>query len=1053
MQNKFFSFLFSTRLMAVLFLTYGAALGIGTFIETYHSTDTARIWIYNAWWFELIMLLFVVNFIGNIKRYSLTKKENWAVFVLHISWIFIIVGAFITRYISDEGRMSIREGETVDFYTSERTYITIQVDGKHQGQELRKVKQSPVLFSEPTNNSFRWKSDFKGTDFDISYKKFIKGAYESFVADNSGDFYFKIVENSAGSRHEHYIKSGEVANIHNVLFALNKPTQGAINFHIDENGNFIQSPFEGFYMTMSSQERTQVVKDSLQPLHLLTLYAFGDIQFVLPEPMTRGRMQVMKIPQDQATNNAEDAVVLTISSGGKSKEVAVLGRRDVINPPTTASVNGLDFHISYGSIRKELPFQIKLNDFIADKYPGTEKSYSAFKSKVSVLGEKESFDYDIFMNNILNYKGYRFFQASFHPDEKGTVLSVNHDFWGTLITYIGYTLLYIGLIASMFFGKTRFVTLSRKLKELQQKRKLLSILLLLVSLPLFAQHSMAPDKQQIDSILKASIVSTNHADKFGHLVIQDDDGRMKPINTFASELLRKMSKHDNFQGMNANQAFLSMLMNPQIWYNVDFFYVKKDNDSLHKILGVDKGLKYVSAIQFFDEQFNYKLSPYLTEAYSTNTPNQFQKDFKEADMKLNLLNRALSGSILRIYPLLNDSNNKWVSPLEYRENPTVVQDSLYGNFIANGIPLYLTYLRDAVKTGDYTEADKVLAAFKTNQERYGATVMPSEGKIKAEIIYNKYDVFKRLFSWYLYAGTLMFVVLILQIFVESFSTTRVLQTILKLIKTICIISIVIFFLLHTAGLIFRWYIAGHAPWSNAYESVIYVAWATMAAGLAFARRSEITLAATAFVTSMILMIAHWNWMDPSIGTLQPVLNSYWLMLHVAVIVGSYGPFTLGAILGIIAMLLIIFTTQKNKDKISHILQEITIVNELALIVGLIMLTIGNFLGAQWANESWGRYWGWDPKETWALVSIMVYAFVIHMRLVPGLRGRWAFNFMSVVAFASILMTYFGVNFYLSGLHSYASGEKVITPNFVYYSVAIVLTLGVISYWRNKRLNS
>ena len=227
----------------------------------------------------------------------------------------------------------------------------------------------------------------------------------------------------------------------------------------------------------------------------------------------------------------------------------------------------------------------------------------------------------------------------------------------------------------------------------------------------------------------------------------------------------------------------------------------------------------------------------------------------------------------------------------------------------------------------------------------------------------------------------------------------------------------------------------------------------MTAGLVFARRSELTLAATTFVTAMILMIAHWNWMDPSIGTLQPVLNSYWLMLHVAVIVGSYGPFALGMILGIIAMLLIIFTTQKNKSKVNHILQEITIVNELALIVGLIMLTIGNFLGGQWANESWGRYWGWDPKETWALISIMVYAFVIHMRLVPGLRGRWAFNFMSVVAFASIMMTYFGVNFYLSGLHSYASGEKVITPNFVYFSIGIVLFLGVVSYWKNKRLNS
>ena len=199
------------------------------------------------------------------------------------------------------------------------------------------------------------------------------------------------------------------------------------------------------------------------------------------------------------------------------------------------------------------------------------------------------------------------------------------------------------------------------------------------------------------------------------------------------------------------------------------------------------------------------------------------------------------------------------------------------------------------------------------------------------------------------------------------------------------------------------------------------------------------------------MIAHWNWLDPSIGNLQPVLNSYWLMLHVAVIVGSYGPFTLGMILGAINLLLMILTTAKNREKIKDVVDELTIVNELALTVGLIMLTIGNFLGAQWANESWGRYWGWDPKETWALVSIMVYAFVIHMRIVPSLRGVWSFNFASVVAFASILMTYFGVNFYLSGLHSYASGEKVITPNFVYYAAVFVMILGIVSFIRRKNL--
>ena len=265
------------------------------------------------------------------------------------------------------------------------------------------------------------------------------------------------------------------------------------------------------------------------------------------------------------------------------------------------------------------------------------------------------------------------------------------------------------------------------------------------------------------------------------------------------------------------------------------------------------------------------------------------------------------------------------------------------------------------------------------------------------------------------------------------------------------ILMVLLFVLHTGGLISRWYISGHAPWSDAYESILYVSWATLAMGIALGRKSDLTLAATTFVTAMLLWIAHQSWVDPAVANLVPVLDSYWLMIHVAVIVGSYGPLTVGMILGIVSLILMIMSNEKNKKRMDLNLKELTIINELALTVGLIMLTIGNFLGGQWANESWGRYWGWDPKETWALISILIYAFVIHTRLVPGLRNRWTFNFLSVVAYASIMMTYFGVNFYLVGLHSYASGAQVITPSFIWYCVIGVILLGGFSYWKHHKV--
>lgn len=292
------------------------------------------------------------------------------------------------------------------------------------------------------------------------------------------------------------------------------------------------------------------------------------------------------------------------------------------------------------------------------------------------------------------------------------------------------------------------------------------------------------------------------------------------------------------------------------------------------------------------------------------------------------------------------------------------------------------------------------------------------------------------------AGLLLFVLIIVEIFNDS----KFIKIALKVSAAI----IVLLFVYHTVGLGIRWYISGHVPWSNGYESMIYIAWATMLFGLIFGRKSILTTAATAFVVSMILMFAHMNWMDPEIANLVPVLDSYWVMIHVSIIVASYGPFTLSMILGLLALFLMGITTKKDKKKIDLIIKEITIISEMSMTVGLILLTIGNFLGAIWANESWGRYWGWDPKETWALISIMIYAFVLHTRLIPGLRGRFSFNIMAVFSFASILMTYLGVNHLLSGLHSYATGDSAKIPMEIWSWLGISVVLSIWGYYKYQK---
>ncbi len=1041
MGKKLISILVSTRLTAFLFISFSAAMAAGTFIESMHGTEASKILVYNALWFEIMMILFVVNFTYNIKRYRLLSREKLPVLLLHLSWILIIIGAGITRYIGYEGIMPIREGSSSNQFLSSDTYITILVDGEINGQQKRKKLEKKVLFSEYTNNNFTIKDDFNKQKFSVEYVDFIENVDYGVVPNDFGTDFLKIVEASSGERHDHYIESGQVTNIHGVLFTLNNRVDGAINIISEGYDLFIESSFNGGFMRMIDQFSGVVEKNIKDEIQYKSLYNIAGLQFVIPEPIIKGKYELIK-NRDEDTN--QNMLKLKVASNGIEEFVELAGGKGIADQYETFNISGLDFSIKYGSLLSQIPFNIKLNDFIAEKYPGTEKSYSSFMSKVSVDGDQK-FDYDIYMNHILNHKGYRFFQASFDPDEKGTILSVNQDFFGTFITYLGYILLYIGLLGIMFYGKTRFKDLGKKLKKLKQKRIAITIILFLIFTNSYSQNDYSHKNQNFisDSVIKNYVIDEIHSKKFGEVIIQDSGGRMKPLNTFSSELLRKVSKSDKYNGLNSDQVFISILRNPLAWYSEPLIYIKRGNDSIRSVIGIDSDQKFASFIDFFDGKGNYKISKYLEKAYKSSLPNQFEKDFIETDRRVNLLFSALEGEILKIFPIPNDSNNKWISSNEVSSENFETVDSL---FTTNIIPLYLRELDKSLVSKNYQNAEKILESIKGFQIKYGEKILPSDDKIKAEILYNKYDIFKTLFLYYFLAGLIFFLFIIIQIFISSTKLNQLFKYLFVVFRSV----IFILFVIHTFGLIARGYISGHAPWSDAYESMIYVSWATMGIGLLFARKSDLTLASTSFVTSMILMIAHWNWMDPSIANLVPVLDSYWLMIHVSIIVGSYGPFALATILGIVALFLMILSTKSNYLIIKNKLSEITIINELALTIGLIMLTIGNFLGGMWANESWGRYWGWDPKETWALISILIYAFVLHMRLIPKMRGMWLFNLMSIIAFASIVMTYFGVNFYLVGLHSYASGDKVITPNFVYYSILFVFILGLISKYKYNK---
>ena len=449
----------------------------------------------------------------------------------------------------------------------------------------------------------------------------------------------------------------------------------------------------------------------------------------------------------------------------------------------------------------------------------------------------------------------------------------------------------------------------------------------------------------------------------------------------------------------------------------------------------------VSFRSFFNESGDYKLKDEVKKINSKAPINRgkYDKDIISVDERINICFTIYNGDIFRLFPLENDSNNTW-----YTARESGVFSSKDSLFVSNIMLMYMNSLDKAIIDDNWSTCDSVVSYISKFQYRYGNKVMPQNYKVKLEVLYNKLNIFSNLFMYYFIVGLIFLILLLIQIF-----NNKILSFSIKLFQGFILIG----FVFQTLGLASRWIISGHAPWSNGYESMIYIAWATMLSGIIFSRRSKMTLAATTIVTSLFLMVAHLNWLDPEITNLVPVLNSYWLMIHVAIITASYGFLALGAVLGLFSLWLIIFSNKNNLSRLKNTIKELTLINEKTITIGLFMLAIGTFLGGVWANESWGRYWGWDPKETWALVSVLVYVFILHMRLIPALSSLYIFNLASLIGISSIIMTYFGVNYYLSGLHSYAAGDPMPIPSFVWYLLVLTIVTAILAKWKFNKYYS
>lgn len=687
-----------------------------------------------------------------------------------------------------------------------------------------------------------------------------------------------------------------------------------------------------------------------------------------------------------------------------------------------------------------LPFQVELLKFTLTRYPGSA-SPSSYESEVLIHVDGTTRRERIYMNNVLDIKGYRFFQASYDPDEKGSVLSVNRDVAGRNITYTGYLLLIIGFIFCFTGKNSRFIQLSRRLKELRKAASGVPLPLIIFFISFFLQAPMLQAQPSVASMKEAVQkykVSPEHAALFGALPVQSGNGRMLPVNTFSSEILRKLHKADRIGSLNSDQFLISLLALPEMWIRVPFIALSNEELANYYDLTKDE----CAYLDVFDANGNYKLQEKLEEAYGKMPAERtrFDKDLLKLDEQINIFHQLINHQMLNLFPKEGDANNKWYAS---GDDLSVFsgKDSM---FVSRIIDWYLGEVQAALKSENWSKADEIVGMISTYQQAKNKTLDIRPEKIQAEIKYNQLDVFRKSKKGYLILGGLLLVLSFIALFKQKKWITY---------GTVLLgIAVAGVFCFHTYGMGMRWYIAGYAPWSNSYETMVYVAWATVLGGILFVRRSVITFALATLFGGIILFVSGLSWMDPQINPLVPVLKSPWLMFHVAVIVAAYGFFGISCLIGLTNMVMIGLTKEKNQAMLMARVRELTIVNEMSLLIGLALMTIGTFLGAVWANESWGRYWGWDPKETWALITMIVYAIVVHLRLVPRWKDIWLFNFTSVLAFSSVLMTFFGVNYFLSGMHSYGQNDNVHTIfTYLYLAVGIIFVIGIISrrsYRRN-----
>lgn len=633
-----------------------------------------------------------------------------------------------------------------------------------------------------------------------------------------------------------------------------------------------------------------------------------------------------------------------------------------------------------GMEEHRLPFSLKLDKFNIMYHDGTT-AVADYETRFTLTAGEERSQGLVSMNNIFSYRGYRLYQSSYDRDGRGSILSMNNDPWGIPVTYTGYALLFVSLVWMLIDPKGSF------------RKSLRHPLLRKGALTLVAMLSMG------QGAAAAPVLPRETAEKFGRLNILYND-RICPLQTFAIDFTKKIYGKASYNGLTAEQVVTGFIFHGDEW-SAEPVVRLKDGDMKAALQLPD----YTSVKTFFNPTMGgYIIGPYVREYY-LGAHDKFHKQVAETDDKIQLIMDLRRGALLKVFPYTVDGATTWYAPTD--DIPDAVGEGCR-KYMKNVFSL----LYADVLAGDVDRVGETLDKMIRYQEKYGGTSMPTPAQVKAERAYNAVPFATILFMVNLMMG---FITLFLAIFRLTRDDAQPWRGTTAYRLSLAVMSFS--FAALTVCEVLRWVVSGKIPMGNGYETMLFVAWLVMLASLIVCRRFRIVLTFGFLMSGFFLLVSHIGQMDPNIGRLMPVLNSPLLSIHVSVIMTAFALLSLTFVSGLTAI--VVRIANRRGRRLSEQLESLQLLSRLFLYPALTFLGIGIFVGAIWANVSWGNYWGWDPKEVWALITFMVYAVAAHATSIPAMRNPLTYHVFMVLAFTTILMTYFGVNYFLGGMHSYA----------------------------------